>query len=100
LGAADGRELWALQLGARPGSEYLLLARSPAGGLVDHFDVLQRRCDGRQLRRGEPLDILITRYCNITSKSELVALARRMAKLPAAGRLRFEAASADGDDDG
>jgi putative ABC transport system substrate-binding protein len=30
-------ELWAVQIGARPGSEYLLLSRTPAEGLVESF---------------------------------------------------------------
>lgn len=100
LGSAGGRELWALQLGARPGSEYLLLARSPAEGPIDHFDVLQRNCARRQLRRGEPLDILITRYCNITTKAELVAIARRMTALPPLGRMRLHAVPPASDDGG
>ncbi|WP_337186549.1 hypothetical protein [Phenylobacterium sp.] len=99
LGSAGGRELWALQLGARPGSEYLLLARSPAEGPIGQFDVLQRDCTRRQLRQGEPLDILITRYCGINSKHELVAMARRMAKLPPLGRMRFHGLPPDSDDD-
>lgn len=98
LGSMGARELWALQLGARPGSEYLLLARSPADGPIDHFDVLQRDCSQRQLRAGEPLDILLTRYCNVASKAELIAIARRMARLPPLGHMRFQAVPPDPDD--
>jgi hypothetical protein len=90
LGDAGGRELWALQLGARPGSDYLLLARSAGAGAIDRFEVLQRRCPAAQMRGGPSLDILLTRYCAINSRSEMLAMARRMARLPALGVMTFE----------
>lgn len=37
-------ELWTVQIGARPGSEYLLLSRDPAEGLIEKFNVLQTAC--------------------------------------------------------
>ncbi len=88
IGAAGGSELWALQLGARPSSDYLLLARAP--GVLDRFTVLQTPCPKSAIRGGPSLDILVTRYCSINSKREMLALARRAAKLPPAGTLTFE----------
>lgn len=96
LGAtAQGRELWALQLGARPGSEYLLLARTHEPGMIGTFEVLQRDCSTGRLRGGPSLDILITRYCSLSSRAELVALAKRMAKEPSLGTLKFVEAEPD-----
>lgn len=90
IGKAGEVELWALQFGARPGSDYLLLSRPPGAGPIDRFNVLQRTCSRSQVRGGRTLDILLTRYCAINTKQELIALARRMAKRPALGVLSFE----------
>ena len=91
LGTARGRngpvELWALQRGVRPGSEYLLLARAPAAGAIAAFDVLQRACPRDRMRGGMNLSILLTGYCAIDSREELIQLARRMARLPPLGRI-------------
>ena len=63
----------------------------PIEAVIDRFEVLQRTCSRSQVRGGASLDILLTRYCAINTKGELIALARRMAKLPALGTLTFEA---------
>jgi hypothetical protein len=80
-------ELWALQIGARPGSEYLLLSRAPADGLVEKFIVLQIACPSENVRDVGSLDILLTRYCAINSRTDLIRLAHRMAKRPPLGTL-------------
>jgi hypothetical protein len=90
LGDMGGKQLWAFQLGARPGSDYLLLARPVGDGPIDRFEVLQRECSKAQLRGGPSLDILITRYCAINSQEEMTAMARRMAKRPPLGVMTFE----------
>ena len=90
LGQAGARELWALQIGARPGSDYILLARPAGRDRMDRFEVLQRECPKGQVRGGRSLDILLTRYCAINSAAQLVALAQRMAKLPILGTMTFE----------
>ena len=91
FGTARGRdgpvELWALQRGVRPGSDYLLLARAPAAGAVTSFDVLQRACPRALMRGGTNLSILLTGYCAINSREELIQLARHMARLPPLGRM-------------
>ena len=79
-------ELWVMQIGAVPGSNYLLLSRPPEGGLISQFNVLQHQCHRSQTRGGPSLDILKTRYC-ISTRKELIALARRMASLPPRGTL-------------
>jgi hypothetical protein len=91
LGQARGVELWVLQMGGRPGSDYLLLARKPGEGMVASFDVLQQDCPKRNRRKGNSIDILRTDYCSINSKSELVRLAQRMARLKPLGTLTREA---------
>lgn len=84
-------ELWILQRGARPGSDYLLLARRPAPGLIESFDVLQRECPADRRREGQELSILLTGYCAINTQDELIALARRMLLRPPLARLIFVA---------
>lgn len=85
----DGRdiELWAVQIGVMPGSEYLLLSRIPAEGAIEKFDVLQVACPRAGVRDGGLLDILLTRYCSVDSRSQLIRLARRMAHRPPLGTL-------------
>jgi hypothetical protein len=102
LGTARGREglveLWALQRGSRPGSNYLLLSRAAGTGAISEFEMLQRECPRDRLREGPPLSVLITSYCAINGPRELTQLARRMAQLPALGRLTFVAAAEEEDD--
>jgi hypothetical protein len=74
--------LWALQTGARPGSDYVLLSRKPENGIVKRFDVLQRACPKSLMRKTESIDILLTDYCSVNSRSDLIVFARKMAKLP------------------
>lgn len=87
--AVEGKdvELWAIQLGARPGSDYLLLSRAPAEGLVISFSVLQTECPSAHRRDAGPIDILRTDYCGIDSRKELIRLARRMAARTPLGTL-------------
>jgi hypothetical protein len=80
-------ELWTIQIGARPGSEYLLLSRAPGEGLIENFNVLQTACPRANVRDAGSLDILLTRYCAVNSRRELVSLARRMAQRPPLGTL-------------
>jgi hypothetical protein len=81
-------ELWTIQIGARPGSEYLMLSRVPGEGLIEEFNVLQTACPRANVRDAGSLDALLTRYCAVNSRLELVRLARRMAQLPPLGTLR------------
>lgn len=81
------RELWTLQLGARPGSEYLLLSRAPTAGLVTEFTILQRVCPEPLLRKRKSLDILLTDYCGIGTTEQLRQIGRRMMHLPPLGTL-------------
>jgi hypothetical protein len=98
IGHVGRVELWALQIGSLPGSDYLLLARSPAPGIIKRFDVLQRACPRDRIRDRGSLDVLTTRYCSINSQVELIELAKAMAKLPPLGTLTFERESpADSD---
>lgn len=84
-------ELWAVQIGARPGSQYLLLARDPAEGLIEKFNVLQTACPRANVRDAGSPDILLTRYCAVNSRSEMIRLARRMAqRLPLGSLARVQ----------
>lgn len=83
------RELWVLQRGARPGSDYILLSRKPETGIVKQFDVLQRACPDALKRKGAKIEILLTDYCAVGSRDDLVELARKMAELPALGSLTY-----------
>lgn len=85
----DGRvwELWAIQQGMVPGSDYMLLARESNDGLIDEFTVLQRRCREESMRRSEGLDVWNTSYCSINSRAELLSVAGSMLALPPLGTL-------------
>ncbi len=78
-------ELWAVQKGIVPGSEYTLLAREPGDATIERFTVLQQRCPSGTRREAKGLDIWVTRYCAINSRAELLSLARKMLALPALG---------------
>ncbi len=84
-----GVELWVLQSGTTPGSDYMLLARVPADGIIASFDVLQTRCPAKNRREGPQMDVWNTRYCAINSRAELIALAKAMVKLPPLGKLDY-----------
>ncbi len=89
VGLGGPVRLWALQSGARPGSDYLLLASQRDQGPIRSFTILQRRCPKGRVRDGGQIDILLTRYCAINSPKELSNLARQMAWLPRLGRLTY-----------
>jgi hypothetical protein len=91
----DRRELWAIQIGARPGSEYILLSRSPRDGLIASFDVLQIRCPRANVRDAGSVDILLTRYCAVNTRGDLLRLAQQMAHLPAVGSLALVSSDTD-----
>lgn len=81
--------LWAIQIGARPGSNYLLLARESEKELDDSYLVLQRKCPRNNIRSGPNLDILKTDYCSINSRKDLIQLAKNMLKRPPLGFLEY-----------
>ena len=87
LGSADW-EIWALQKGTVPGSDYTLLAREPRQEeLIHEFRVLQQHCPSGRLLEADGLDVWNTRYCAINSRSELLSLGRRMLRLPPRGTI-------------
>jgi len=71
-------ELWALQSGARPGSDYLLLARTPSPGLIKNFEVLPIECPKRFERKGNGPDIWRSDYCAINTAEQLRLFAKQM----------------------
>lgn len=83
-------DLWALQVGIIPGSDYTLLAR-PSGrpGRIEDFVVLQQRCPSGMIRQTKGMDIFSTRYCAINSRGALLGLSRRMLRYPAVGTIRL-----------
>jgi len=88
----DGRsrELWAIQMGFTPGSDYLLLARDPTEpGIIRRFDMLQRICPKANLRTGGSIDSFLTDYCAINTREDMIALAHSMAKLEPLGELKW-----------
>ena len=81
-------ELWVLQQGLLPGSEYLLLARTAnPDELVNTFSVLQSRCPNAKLLETDNLDIWNMRYCKLNTRRELVAYAKRMLAEPDYGTI-------------
>lgn len=86
--AGASLELWTLQIGARPGSEYLLLSRTPGEEAILTFNVLQTRCPGKnQIRASYSLDIFRMDYCAIDDRKSFLRFARQMARLPVLGTL-------------
>lgn len=87
LGSAEW-DLWAIQTGTNPGSNYTLMAREAARkGRIEEFLILQQRCPSSSIMEAKGLDVWNTRYCAINSREELLSLARRMLKLPAVGKI-------------
>lgn len=82
-------DLWAIQIGVRPGSDYLLLARESEKKLGDPYFVLQRKCPRSNIRSGPNLDILLSDYCAINSKMDIIELAKMMLKRPPLGILAY-----------
>lgn len=97
--AGSALELWALQSGSRPGSDYLLLARKPADELIKAFQVLPVDCPSQNLRKGEDLDVWRTDYCAINSVQELRSFAQKMASRPPVGTLAWVARAPEGAED-
>ncbi|XUU61950.1 hypothetical protein ACRAQ6_06715 [Erythrobacter sp. HA6-11] len=85
----EGREteLWVMQVGGRPGSEYTLLAKDSAQTDWTAFSVLQSECPRHFVRDAGPIDIMRTDYCAINSQQDLLRLAKSMAKRPPLGTL-------------
>jgi hypothetical protein len=81
------RELWVLQQGFVPGSDYMLLARKADEDIVTRFTVLQRRCPIGATRSMMGMAVWTTSYCAINSDEDLYRLANGMLKLPALGEL-------------
>lgn len=97
----DGKpiELWVLQSGTRPGSDYLLLARPAANESIKAFDLLQSECPAANRRRGPEMDIWSSDYCAINSQRELLALAKEMAKRRPLAKLTFVGEAEEQDTD-
>ena len=91
-------ELWALQSGSRPGSDYLLLSRRPAPGLIKSFDVLAVDCPRKNIRSGRGPDIWLGDYCAINSARELRLLAQRMSSRTPVGTLAYFAEVPESED--
>lgn len=83
------RELWAFQIGTKPGSDYVLLSRAVSDDSIEEFELLQTRCPAPNVRDAGNLDILRTDYCAVNSRATLVDLAKAMALLPSLGKLSW-----------
>ncbi|RYG34873.1 MAG: hypothetical protein EON93_07415 [Burkholderiales bacterium] len=83
----SGLELWVWQIGLRPGSDYLLLAR-PKDSDRDQFLVLDPDCSAGEMRETDHmLSSWRTDYCNVPNQSVMRAIARGAAAKPALGTL-------------
>ena len=96
------RELWILQQGFVPGSDYIFLARDLNEERVTSFTVLQRRCPIGAYREVLGMDVWTTGYCAINSDTDMFRFASEMLKLPPLGELTLqkdpEAKEASGSD--
>jgi hypothetical protein len=84
--AGRTREMWVIQVGARPGSDYVLLAREAGGGQIESFEMLQARCLKRMVRDKSRMDGLRADYCAVNSIADLRPLLRQSFRLPALGK--------------
>lgn len=87
------RELWVLQEGFAPGSDYLLLSRVVNEDLVTSFTVLQRRCPIGAYREALGMDVWTTGYCSINSDTDMYRFANEMLKFPPLGELTLQPVS-------
>lgn len=87
--AATGLELWAWEIGVRPGSEYMLLATS-GDEKQKRFRVLDTDCNGGEIRRADPtLSTWRTDYCNVPTQDVMRSIAKAAAARPPLGELVF-----------
>jgi hypothetical protein len=82
-------EIWTLQSGVRPGSDYILLSRTPAPGLIKSFNVLAVDCPRANRRGGERVDVWRTDYCAINSVTALKNFAKMMTRQPVVATLTW-----------
>lgn len=78
-------EILALQIGARPGSEYRLFTRSPEGALDRPLTLLDPRCPRGMKRRLSQLSTWRTDYCAVPNRAALRRIARDAARRPPVG---------------
>ena len=89
-------EIWAIQVGTLPGSQYRLIARKAENeGLIKEFQVLQQTCPPGTHMEAKGLDIWRTRYCLIDSRETLLKLGHEMLRRPHRGQLQFKKRAGD-----
>lgn len=82
-------DLWAIQIGFTPGSDYIFLTRNSKAKPDDAYEVLNIECPKRYLRSAGSIDVFGAEYCAINSKSAMRRLAKRMAKQAPIGKLEY-----------
>ena len=78
-------ELYAIEIGLRTGSRYMLVARRGRKERIENLDVLDARCDGEGAtwrRPPEPIDVFLTDYCAVATIDALERMAREALKRP------------------
>ena len=97
LGATRGdQKLFAVQVGFRGGSEYILLS-APATPAVKQATVLDPRCEDAgphsTIRRGPFSSMFITDYCAVRDREGVLLMARAAANRPPLATLEWVGAS-------
>jgi hypothetical protein len=88
LGATQiGSELYVIQIGARGGSEYLLASiENPDAPILRSMLILDPECteetDNVEIREGDSVASILTRYCVVTSRETLRQLAEEALARP------------------
>lgn len=86
----DGKlDLYAIQSGFRPGSNYLLVAVRPTKGLITQIIVLEPECPREWVRGKKPYDVWRADYCAVPDLAGLRRLARADARKPPAALLEY-----------
>ena len=82
-------DLWAMQSGFSPGSDYIFVTRPNNSNPNTPYEVLDIQCPKKYIRAAGNIDIFRTDYCSINNKRSMRRFAKRMAKLPPIGKLEY-----------
>jgi hypothetical protein len=99
LGVSGAEELFAVQIGLRGGSRYILLAATKPGPRErpKKFRVLDPDCPRSMVRRGGMIDLWITDYCVARNAGDIRRVAFRGAAKPSELFLEYAGPAASGD---
>lgn len=81
--------LYALQVGFRGGSRYVLFAAEPAKGQIRRLLVLAPECPDEWVRKSQKATVWLTEYCAVPNEAGLRRIAEAAARKPPVGTLEY-----------